>query len=184
MNGGIIRNDSNMNVLELFKPITTFIFDVDGVLTDGSLLVMPNGLHARRMNIKDGYALQLAVKRGYRVIIISGGDSPEVKERLHKLGVHEVLMGVKNKLQTLRQLMKDNSVEKDELLFMGDDIPDAEAMEIVGLPCCPADAVIEIKEASKYISHFKGGEGCARDVLEKVLKLRGDWNNDKSIQAL
>jgi 3-deoxy-D-manno-octulosonate 8-phosphate phosphatase (KDO 8-P phosphatase) len=172
-----------MNVLELFKPITTFVFDVDGVLTDGMLLVMPNGLMARRMNIKDGYALQLAVKKGYRVIIISGGDSPEVKERLNKLGVKEVLMRVENKLNCLQQLMKLNALEKNEVLFMGDDIPDAEAMEIVGLPCCPADAVIEIKESSKYISHFRGGEGCARDVLEKVLKLRGDWSIDTSIKA-
>ncbi len=181
MNGATTRN--NMNVLELFKPITTFVFDVDGVLTDGSVLVMPDGLLARSMNIKDGYAMQLAVKKGYRVIIISGGDSQEVKERLNKLGVSEVWMSVGNKMQCLQELINKDGIGKEEVLFMGDDIPDLEAIQFVGLPCCPADAVIEIKEASKYISSFNGGKGCVRDVMEKVLKLRGDWSNDTGIRS-
>jgi 3-deoxy-D-manno-octulosonate 8-phosphate phosphatase (KDO 8-P phosphatase) len=172
-----------MNVLEHFKTVNTFVFDVDGVLTDGTLLLLPGGGMCRRMNIKDGYALQLAVKKGYRVFVISGGNSPEVQERLNKLGISRVFMQVENKKQLLLQLMQEHNLQKTEILFMGDDIPDIEVMGIVGLPCCPADAAIEIKLISKYISPIKGGEGCGRDIIEKVLKLRGDWNTDATIKA-
>jgi 3-deoxy-D-manno-octulosonate 8-phosphate phosphatase (KDO 8-P phosphatase) len=172
-----------MNVLELFKKITTLVFDVDGVLTDGTLLVLPGGVMARKMSIKDGYALQLAVKKGYHVVVISGGNSPEVMERLNKLGVSAVFMRVENKLETLHQYLHEHSITTEEVLFMGDDIPDWKVMQEVGLPCCPADAVAEIKEISKYISHINGGFGCARDVIEKVLKVRGDWNEDTSIRS-
>lgn len=170
-------------MLEKFKHITTFVFDVDGVLTDGSLLVLENGIMARKMNIKDGYALQLAIKRGYQVVIISGGNSVEVKERLLKLGVTEVWMQVDNKLAVLTEYIKENNVSVDSVLYMGDDIPDLQVMQLVGLPCCPSDAAQEIKEKSVYISHIKGGEGCARDVIEKVLKLRGDWGEDISVRS-
>ena len=172
-----------MNVLELFNKITCFVFDVDGVLTDGTLLVLPNAVMARRMNIKDGYALQLAVKRGYQVVIISGGNSAEVKDRLEKLGVHQVLMQVTDKATALQQFMETNQLVKEQVLFMGDDIPDLEVMQHVGLACCPNDAANEIKSISQYISHLKGGEGCARDVIEKVLKLRNDWNEDVLVRA-
>lgn len=172
-----------MNVLELFKPITTFVFDVDGVLTDGMLLVMPGGLMARRMNIKDGYALQLAVKRGYRVVIISGGNSPEVKERLNNLGITDVFMRVENKLECLQQYMQQHNLQAEELLFMGDDIPDYEVMQLTALPCCPSDAAVEIRGIARYISPLKGGDGCGRDVIEKVLKLRGDWMTDTQIKS-
>jgi 3-deoxy-D-manno-octulosonate 8-phosphate phosphatase (KDO 8-P phosphatase) len=172
-----------MNVLELFKPITTFVFDVDGVLTDGMLLVMPGGAMIRRMNIKDGYALQLAIKKGYRVVIISGGDSPEVKERLHKLGVHDVFMRVENKLECLQQYKASHALQESEMLFMGDDIPDYDVMQSVALPCCPADAVTEIRGIARYISPFKGGEGCGRDVIEKAMKLRGDWIVDTQVKS-
>lgn len=172
-----------MNVLALFKNISTFIFDVDGVLTDGSLLVMPNGLMARRMNIKDGYALQLAIKQGYRIFIISGGNSPEVKERLEKLGVKNCFMQVKDKVEKLEEIMKEYKILSDEIIYMGDDIPDLEVMQRVGLPCCPADAVTEIKALSKYISPISGGEGCGRDVIEKVLKLQDKWINNMHIRS-
>ncbi|QEC66451.1 3-deoxy-D-manno-octulosonate 8-phosphate phosphatase [Panacibacter ginsenosidivorans] len=172
-----------MNSLELFHSITTFVFDVDGVLTDGTLLVMPGGTMVRRMNIKDGYALQLAIKKGYQVVIISGANSPEVEERLDKLGVKEVYMRVEDKLSLLQNYMQLHNVTVNQVLFMGDDIPDLDVMSGVGLPCCPNDAVIEIKGISKYISPFKGGEGCVRDVIEKVLKLRGDWSTDTHIRA-
>jgi 3-deoxy-D-manno-octulosonate 8-phosphate phosphatase (KDO 8-P phosphatase) len=170
-------------VLEKFKHITTFVFDVDGVLTDSSVLLLPNGIMARRMNIKDGYALQLAVKRGYRVLVISGGNSPEVKERLLKLGVTDVWMQVTNKASILHNYMQKEGLDKASVLFMGDDIPDLEAIQLAGLTCCPADAVQEIREKCLYISHQKGGEGCARDVMEKVMKLRGDWGEDTSVRA-
>lgn len=170
-------------MLEQFNYITTFVFDVDGVLTDGQLLVMPNGLMARSMNIKDGYALQLAVKKGYRVIIISGGHSPEVKERLEKLGVHDVHMQVSDKLSLLKSILAESDTAQNSCLYMGDDIPDLECMKWVGLPVCPQDAVNEIKEVALYISAKEGGKGCARDVIEKVLKLRGDWNDQFSLRA-
>ncbi len=170
-------------MLEHFNYINTFIFDVDGVLTDGSLLVMPNGLMARRMNIKDGYALQLAVKKGYQVIVISGGNAPEVKDRLNKLGVSQVHMHVTEKLGLLKSILKETNSAPNSCIFMGDDIPDLECMKWVGLPVCPADAVSEIKDIALYISSIPGGMGCARDVIEKVMKLRGDWNEDFSVRA-
>lgn len=172
-----------MNVLELFQEITTFVFDVDGVLTDGTLLVMPNGLMVRRMNIKDGYAIQVAIKKGYNVVVISGGNSPEVEERLNKLGVKDVYMKVEDKKSVLQNYMQIHNVSVNQILFMGDDIPDLEVMNVVGLPCCPADAVIEVKGISKFISPFRGGDGCVRDVIEKVLKLRNNWSIDTHIRA-
>ncbi|MEO7530342.1 MAG: HAD hydrolase family protein [Sediminibacterium sp.] len=170
-------------MLEKFKHITTFVFDVDGVLTDGTLLILPDGVMARKMNIKDGYALQLAVKKGYHVVVISGGNSAEVKERLSKLGIKDIWMQVENKATILQQFMKQHHLSKEKILYMGDDIPDLEVMQISGLPCCPADAAQEIKEVAVYISHVKGGEGCGRDVIEKVMKLRGDWGVDTSVRS-
>jgi len=172
-----------MNLFNLFQNVTTFVLDVDGVLTDGSLLVMPGGVMARRMNIKDGYALQLAVKKNYRVVIISGGNAPEVKERLEKLGVHEVYMNTTDKPGILRQLLETQHLPATEILFMGDDIPDLAAMQLAGVRCCPQDAITEIKSISQYISPVKGGEGCVREVIEKVMKLRGDWSEDATIAA-
>lgn len=172
-----------MNVLALFKKITTFVFDVDGVLTDGNLLVMPDGLMVRSMNIKDGYALQLAVKCGYNVIVISGGTSAEVKVRLNKLGVVHVWTQVEDKKVILENFVRENNLQQGEVLFMGDDIPDYDVMNFSGLPCCPADAAVEIKQISKYISPLRGGNGCARDVIEKVMKLRGDWTKDTHVKS-
>lgn len=163
-------------MLELFKNIGTFIFDVDGVLTDGTVLVLDNGLQARRMNIKDGFALQMAAKNGYRVQIVSGGDSPQVKGRLAKLGITDVSMSVFDKGAFIRELMTSAKLEKNQVLYMGDDLPDLPAMELVGLPCCPADAVPEIKAAARYISPVQGGGGCARDVIEKVMRLHDKWH--------
>ena len=170
-------------MLALFEHITTFVFDVDGVLTDGTLFLFPGGEMVRRMNIKDGYALQLAVKKGYRVVIISGGFSELVKERLQKLGIKDVYMAVHDKLAVLQEYMHANNLRKEEVLFMGDDMPDIEVMEACGLPCCPADACTEVKEISAYISPFNGGTGCGRDVMEKVMKLRGDWVHTNAVSS-
>ena len=171
-----ILKPAHMNILELFKPITTFIFDVDGVLTDGTILVLEGGLQARRMNIKDGFALQMAVKNGYRVLIVSGGNAPQVINRLEKLGITDVHMSVMDKQAFVAGYMAKNNVTKEQVLFMGDDLPDLPVMSIVGLPVCPADAVAEIKEAAQYISHLDGGSACVRDVIEKVLKLNDHWH--------
>ena len=172
-----------MNVLSLFPNIKVFAFDVDGVLTDGTLYLMPEGEMVRRMNIKDGYALQLAVKKGYEVIIISGGQSELVKERLQKLGIQHVYMQVHDKKQVLQDFLKQHQYSLSQTLFMGDDIPDLDVMQAVGLPCCPADACSEIQQSSLYISPQVGGAGAARDVIEKVLKLNGDWVHTTQVQS-
>lgn len=172
-----------MNILEFFKPITTFIFDVDGVLTDGTILVLPNGVQARRMHIKDGFALQMAVRKGYNVKIISGGNSPEVTDRLQKLGVKDISMQVLDKKKFLLEFMSANRLSKEQVLFMGDDLPDIPAMQATGLPCCPADAVYEVKEISQYISPLTGGNACVRDVIEKVMKLNGHWKHGEDVAS-
>lgn len=172
-----------MNVLEHFKKITTFVFDVDGVLTDGTVLVLDNGLQARRMHIKDGFALQMALKNGYRVKVISGGHSSQVQDRLDKLGVKDVTMSVLNKGSFLEKYMRENKLKKEEVLYMGDDLPDISAMKVAGLPCCPADAVNEVKDVAQYISPLPGGFACVRDVIEKVLKLNGHWQYYDDVAA-
>lgn len=172
-----------MNVLPSFKKIKAFVLDVDGVLTDSSVLVMDDGQLVRRMNIKDGYALQLAVKQGYFICVISGGASPAVKLRLEKLGISDVSLGVRNKKDELLRFATEHNLKWEEILYMGDDIPDFEVMQMAGLACCPFDAVTEIRQISHYISPITGGEGCVRDVIEKVLKLNGHWHNDTAIQS-
>jgi 3-deoxy-D-manno-octulosonate 8-phosphate phosphatase (KDO 8-P phosphatase) len=173
----------NMNLLQQLSQISCFVFDMDGVLTDGTLMILPDGVMARKMNIKDGYALQLAVKKGYTVIVISGGNSPEAKERLIKLGVDQVWMGVKDKLTLLTTQLNQKQIPMSQVLYMGDDIPDLAVMKAVGFACCPADAATDIRLASNYISPFKGGDACVRDVMEQVLKLRGDWDLGTGIAA-
>jgi len=173
-----------MNVLELLKPVTTFVFDVDGVLTDGTLFLFPGGEMVRRMNIKDGYALQLAVKKGYRVVIISGGYSELVKERLERLGISDVFMKVTDKRKVLADYLSQHNITWPQVIFMGDDIPDAEVMQQPGIvACCPSDAATEIKQISHYISPLSGGMGCARDVIEKVMKLRGHWQHVEDVAS-
>ena len=172
-----------MNVLEYFTKITTFVFDVDGVLTDGGVLLLENGLQARRMNIKDGLALQMAARNGYRVIIVSGGSSAPVISRLQYLGLTEVHLGVADKLKFMEAYMKQFGLHWEEVLFMGDDLPDIALLERAGLSCCPADAAIEVKELSKYRSQVPGGYGCVREVIEKVLKLRGHWQYHPGISS-
>ncbi|MBX2933146.1 MAG: 3-deoxy-D-manno-octulosonate 8-phosphate phosphatase [Ferruginibacter sp.] len=172
-----------MNTLEKFASIKTFVFDVDGVLTDGSLLILEDGQMARRMNIKDGYAIQLAVKKGYRVVIISGGTSEAVKERLARLGVKDCFVKIDDKKAKLIEYVTQHNLLWNEILFMGDDMPDYIPMQLTGLPCCPADAATEIKQISLYVSPLNGGSGCARDVIEKVLKLNGHWDTETGIAA-
>jgi 3-deoxy-D-manno-octulosonate 8-phosphate phosphatase (KDO 8-P phosphatase) len=164
-----------MNILELFETIKVFVFDIDGVLTDGMLHVQEDGELLRRMNIKDGYALQLAVKKGYKVWVISGGKTNAAKQRLHKLGIETVFVAVEDKVALLQSLIDAGGYDKNQLLYMGDDMPDLKAMQLCGLRTCPADAIGEIKAVSQYVSPLNGGFGCVRDVIEKVLKIGGCW---------
>jgi 3-deoxy-D-manno-octulosonate 8-phosphate phosphatase (KDO 8-P phosphatase) len=170
-------------LLATLKKITCFVFDVDGVLTNGEVIVMPNGVLVRKMNIKDGYALQLAIKKGYQVWVISGGNSSEVEERLHNLGVKEVHMRVKDKRALLQELSILHNIPLEQMLFMGDDMPDFEAMSIVGVAACPKDAAVDIKSIASYIALAEGGAGCAREVIEKVLKLNDHWDLEDHIRA-
>ena len=162
-------------ILKQFKHITTFIFDIDGVLTDGTLFVFDSGEQFRRINIKDGYALRLAIKKGHNVAVISEGNAEALKLFLNKLGINDIFPDVENKKEKLEGYVREKGVNWKEVLFMGDDMADYGVMQQAGLPCAPADAAAEIKQISKYISPFKGGEGCARDVIEKVLRLNDQW---------
>lgn len=165
------------NFLNKLNTITTFVFDVDGVLTDGGVFVSDSGDRFRQYNIKDGYALQLAVKCGYKVCVISGAGAESIRIRLNGLGVTDVFIGCKDKVETLNNYLSANNINPQDVLFMGDDIPDLKVMQSVGLPVCPADAVEDIKAICTYVSPMAGGKGCARDVIEKVLKVQGKWLN-------
>ena len=166
--------------LSKLQDITTFVFDVDGVLTDGAVFVSDSGEQSRAFNIKDGYALQLAVKCGYNVCAISGSRSKSAIHRLNSLGIKDVYMGVNKKATKFKNYLEEKHIRATHVLYMGDDIPDVEVMKIAGLPVCPADAVEEIKALSVYVSPHGGGKGCARDVIEKVLKIQDKWMNEEA----
>tara|TARA_R100000935_G_scaffold21876_4_gene40537 strand:- start:90111 stop:90644 length:534 start_codon:yes stop_codon:yes gene_type:complete len=168
---------------EYLGNIKALVFDVDGVLTDGTIQVNTEGELFRTMNIKDGYALKTAVDQGLYVCIISGGSNEGVRKRLQGLGITDIHLGTHQKTETLRKYLKDNNLKPENALYMGDDIPDYYVMQEVGLPCCPQDAVPEIKELSKYISHKNGGKGCVRDIIEQVLKVQGKWITKGSLSA-
>lgn len=155
--------------------VKVFIFDIDGVLTDGSVILMPDGEQLRSMNIKDGYALQHAVKEGYKIGVISGGKSESVRKRLNGLGVYDVYLGIHHKIEAFDEFLLTYDIKADEVLYMGDDIPDYEVMKRVGVATCPNDAVEEIKGVSIYVSDKNGGKGCVRDVIEQVMRVQGKW---------
>lgn len=161
---------------EIMPQINTFVFDVDGVLTNGLVTVTSNGELLRTMHTKDGYALKTAVDSGYAVCIISGGKNKGVQKRLEGLGIDDVFLGAHNKVEIFNRYLSKKGIERSRVLYMGDDIPDFPVMKIVGLPCCPKDAVPEIQEIAAYISQKKGGNGCVRDVIEQVMKVQGRWN--------
>lgn len=157
------------------KNIKALVFDVDGVLSAETIYLHPNGEPMRTVNIKDGYALQLAVKCGLHVAIITGGNTEAVRKRYEGLGIKDVYLAAAVKTREYAHLKEKYGLQDEEILYMGDDIPDYEVMRLCGLPCCPADAAPEIKETAVYISHRNGGYGCGRDVVEQVLKAQGKW---------
>lgn len=173
-----------MILFDQLKRVKAFVFDIDGVLTNGEVLVTEEGEQLRSFYIKDGYALQLAVKQGYPIAVITGGKSLGVKFRLEGLGIKDVFINISNKTLVLEQWMKQNNIQAEEILYMGDDIPDIHAMEMVGLASCPADAVEDIKAISHYISSKKGGKGAVRDIIEKVLRLQDKWNLDSKVKSI
>lgn len=162
----------------LLKKINTFIFDYDGVLTDGTVILQADGEALRTANVKDGYALQLAVKKGYNVAIISGGNSASMNKRFEALKIKDFFLGVENKVEVLKNFMNEKGIKPENILYMGDDIPDFKPMKEVGVPCCPADASPEIKSISIYISDKYGGKGCVRDVIEQTMKIQDNWMSE------
>lgn len=160
---------------EYLHQITTFVFDVDGVFTNGKILITSTGEMLREMDVKDGYALKTALLKGYHVCIISGGTNEGVRERLVALGVTDIYLGAHHKENPLREFLQTKAIKPEQVLYMGDDLPDIPPMKLVGLATCPQDAVPEVKAICNYISYKKGGKGCVRDVIEQVLKVRGDW---------
>ena len=163
------------NFKQKLTRIKTLLFDVDGVLTNGQVFLMESGEFVRNMNSKDGYALQLAVKKGYRIAIITGGNSQIVKNALQGLGIEDVFLSQHDKLLCYKDYINEHDLVEDEILYMGDDLPDYEVMKRVGLAVCPFNAAYEIKEICTYISSRNGGEACVRDVVEQVMRSQGTW---------
>jgi 3-deoxy-D-manno-octulosonate 8-phosphate phosphatase (KDO 8-P phosphatase) len=166
---------SEEHYFKLFRAATAVVMDVDGVLTDGSLLVPDDGEPQRIMNIRDGYAMQLAVRKGLKIGVITGGKSSGVERRLRGLGIQNVTINSDDKTVAFNQLVTTMGLIPESTIYIGDDMPDLKVMKLCGVPCCPFDAIPEILSFSKYISPVKGGRGCVRDILEKVLKLQHKW---------
>lgn len=170
---------------ELLRDITTFILDVDGVLTDGRLLISESGELLRTMNAKDGYAMKTAIDNGYHVCIITGGTNEGVKNRLVGLGIKDVFLNASDKMLQINEFVTKHHLKPENIVYMGDDMPDVAAVTYAGLGCCPQDAIPEVKAVSQYISHKNGGDACVRDIIEQVMKVQGKWNvsHGKSIKS-
>lgn len=166
------------NFKERLAEVEAFVFDVDGVMTDGSIMPLPDGDFLRRYNAKDGYALSYAIKHGYKVCVISGGFGSLLASRMQRLGVKHLYTNCMDKIKAIREFAESEGVNLDNVIYVGDDIPDLECMRLVGIPVCPADAATEIVEAACYVSQFGGGRGCVRDIVEQVLRAHGTWALD------
>lgn len=169
---------TNKNYKAILPQIKTFIFDVDGVLTDGKFLITNEGELLRSFNSKDGYAIKCALVQGYKVAIITGGRNEGVRERFKELGVFDIYMSSHHKIEAYQDLLDSYNLKPEEILYIGDDVPDIPVMEQVGLSCCPSDAVSDVKAMVDYVSHKKGGEGCVREIIEQVLRVQGKWRLD------
>jgi len=178
--------ESNKELETRFKQITTFIFDVDGVFTDGSVILMPNGEMLRKMSTRDGYAVQSVLTQGYRVAILSGGSSEAVRARFENLGVpsHHIFLKINDKKEVYEEFLMTHQLKPTEVAFMGDDIPDFPVMQICGLAACPKDATKEILGIAHYVSEHKGGEGCVRQFIEEVLTAQGKWKINHHLSSI
>ena len=170
-----------MNYKEKLKHITTFIFDVDGVLTDGKVYLLEEEV-VRALNSKDGYALQYASKNKYKLFIITGGFSEDLKQRLIDLGIDDVFLRSSNKIEVYKGIKEKYGIEDQQVLYMGDDIPDIPVLEVAGVSCCPQDAAIDVKEVVDYHSPVDGGKGCVREVIEQTLRVQGKWLSKNAFQ--
>lgn len=163
------------NYKQKLHRVTTLLFDMDGVFTDGIVWLMPDGEQVRTANVKDGYVVQLAVKKGFRVAVFTGGDSPAVKTRFEKLGVRDVFLNTNDKWARYADYLQQHGLTREEVLYMADDIVDLKVLKDAGVSACPADAADEVKAICDYVSHRKGGRGCVRDIVEQILKVQGKW---------
>ena len=169
-----------MNYKAKLHSIKAFIFDYDGVLTDGFLMVSDQNNIFRSGNVKDGYAIQYAIRKGYEIAIISGGNGESILARMEMLGIKDVFTSSSDKKEVFFDYLKTKGLKAEEILFMGDDIPDYDIMIEAGVSTCPADAVEEIKSVADYISHKDGGQGCVRDVIEQVMRLHNQWFHEEA----
>ncbi len=169
-----------LNFKEILIDIEAMFFDIDGVLSSSQIVVMKNGELFRTTNVKDGYVLKYALKKGMKIFIISGGLNKDIQLRFQNLGIKNTIIASSNKYEDFEKIVNKNNLNYNKILYMGDDIPDYLIMKKIGLPCCPSDAVSEIKEISLYISDKKGGEGCVRDIVEQVLRAKGNWMSKDS----
>ena len=173
------------NFKEDIALVEAIVLDVDGVMTDGGIIPTPDGDFIRRYDAKDGYAIASALREGLKVFVISGGRGRMLENRLTMLGVTRMYLNCMDKVATINEIIAEYGLTSEQLLYMGDDIPDLECMRIVGVPVCPADAVMEVVEASRYVSEFNGGHGAVRDIIEQVMRAKGIWaRNLKGVLGL
>lgn len=173
----------NMNFKEMLKNVEAMFFDIDGVLSSSKVIIGENGDLIRTTNVKDGYVLKYAIKKGIKIALISGGLNKSVKLRFEALGIKDVIIGCKNKIETFENLLTKYAIKPERVLYMGDDIPDYQVMIKAGLACCPSDAADEIKGISVYISSVKGGDGCVRDIIEQVLRAKELWMDSDAFET-
>jgi 3-deoxy-D-manno-octulosonate 8-phosphate phosphatase (KDO 8-P phosphatase) len=171
-------------MIDSFRKIKLVLMDLDGVLTNGKLLIYPDGNWIREMDIKDGYAIQYAVKSGLTLVVVTGSSSSPVKERLATLGVNLFFENITVKSEKVKEILQDLNIEPEQAIFIGDDIPDLDAFALVGLRACPDDAVQDVKAVADYISPYKGGNGCVRDILEKILRVQDKWLVQNHIRSI
>ena len=173
-----------MNYKEKLNKIKTFVFDIDGVFTNGKIMVDSHGNESRSFNTKDGIAVKLANDLGYNITVITGANNNGIKARLNRLGIKNVFLNSSDKVKDLLNYSKTNNINLEKTVYMGDDLPDTFPMKLVYLKTCPFDAVPEVREISDYISNKNGGEGCVRDIIEQTLKVQGNWKFSKKNQNI
>lgn len=166
------------NYKELLTSIKAFVFDVDGVMTDGTVTIYPTGEFIRQMSVKDGYAMQLAIKRGLRIIVITGGRDQSISIRLQRLGITDIALDTHNKMEPLNKYSKEYDIPFEQMLYMGDDVPDIEPMKAVGISSCPTDACVDVLSIADYVSPYGGGKGAVRDIIEQTLRAQGKWHEE------